>query len=143
MSKFDANRVWLAGMFTFAPFWYKGTGFRIERPGAEHIDRKWSSSMQHDRVMSRPLAVVLVVGLCLAGVGSVAMAAPTGSTDQSAGSNQTIEAAPLGPAPSPRPLTPPPGMSIMPSQPYMAPDTDGAQTQGCPVRNLKPLDLLV
>jgi hypothetical protein len=41
------------------------------------------------------------------------------------------------------PLQLPPGMSIAPSQPTMAPPASNGQLEGCPVRNLKPLELLV
>ena len=43
----------------------------------------------------------------------------------------------------PVPLTPPPGISIMPSPPRMVPPQAEDQVPGCPARNLKPLDLLV
>lgn len=46
-------------------------------------------------------------------------------------------------APEQRPLSPPPGISIMPSQPWMAPPQADSQVPGCPARNLKPLELLV
>jgi hypothetical protein len=41
------------------------------------------------------------------------------------------------------PLMLPPGMSIMPSPPLMAPPSSTGQPEGCPVRNLKLLELLV
>ncbi len=43
----------------------------------------------------------------------------------------------------PVPLTPPPGISIMPPPPRMVPPQADGQVPGCPARNLKPLELLV
>ncbi len=45
-------------------------------------------------------------------------------------------------AQGPAPLTPPPGMSIMPPPP-MVPVRPDSPPPGCAVRNLKPLELLV
>ncbi len=98
---------------------------------------------QRNRPISQRLAAVMVAVIYLAGSISDTVATSAGSLDQPTGSNQTVEVLPHAPIASQRPLTPPPSMSIMPAQPYMAPDADDAQTQGCPVRNLKPLDLLV
>ena len=41
-----------------------------------------------------------------------------------------------------RPLSPPPGISIIPSAPMRPPQANG-QVPGCPAQNLKPLELLV
>ena len=98
---------------------------------------------QHSRLISQRLAAALVGVLCLAGAVSNALATSAGASDQPTGSNQATDVLPQAPSPSQRPLMPPPGMSILPALPYMAPGADDAQPQGCPVRELKPLDLLV
>ena len=68
-------------------------------------------------------------------------AAVANAGDTKSSSDITIEVVPPSqPAPVP---TPPPGMSITPWAPMMAPAPADGQVPGCPVKDLKPLDLLV
>jgi hypothetical protein len=76
--------------------------------------------------------------------GAVLLATPALATDLPASSRASadvaIEVVPHAePAP---PLSPPPGMSVTPPEPMMRPAPED-QAHGCPVKDLKPLDLLV
>jgi hypothetical protein len=92
-----------------------------------------------DGIRPRPLrsTVLALTGLALAA--TVAAAQTTDAPSAITGSEAQMQ-------PNPReqaPLQLPPGMSIAPSQPTMAPPASNGQLEGCPVRNLKPLELLV
>jgi hypothetical protein len=90
-----------------------------------------------DRPWTIKFTALAVAGFVLAASVGVALAAdtPPTATDQ----EEQVQ-------PKVRQLAPlllPPGMSIMPSPPMMAPPASTGQPEGCPVRNLKPLELLV
>ena len=74
---------------------------------------------------------------------TVLMATPALATDQpgsaKASADIAIEVVPYA---EPAPLSPPPGMSVTPPAPMMRPAPND-QAHGCPVKDLKPLDLLV
>lgn len=86
--------------------------------------------------LSRMIAVGLVL-FALGGTPAVAADVPTSSR----ASDVAIEVVP--PVQPMAPLTPPPGMSVTPSSPKRMPVPADDQSQGCPVKELKPLDLLV
>ncbi len=92
--------------------------------------------LAHDRRLIPRRWRILAAGAILLALTVV----PGQAADPPTAADALVEAGPLV-QPEQRPLTPPPGMSIMPSPPMMAP-AEG-QVQGCPVRDLKPLDLLV
>jgi hypothetical protein len=78
---------------------------------------------------------IVIAALYLCGGAALASDTATVTTEQSAPAQSGIT--------QQAPLTPPPGISIIPSPPMMMPPQGDAQVHGCPVRNLKPLDLLV
>lgn len=94
----------------------------------------------YDRHLKSKLSPVLALGwglVALAGTPAVAANVPASS---STSSDVAIEVVP--PAEPTAPLSPPPGMSVTPSAPIRRPLPEDL-VQGCPVKDLKPLDLLV
>lgn len=82
-------------------------------------------------------------GICALGVLAAAVMAHGGAAWAGEAAAATGEPPAQPEFSQPAPLSPPPGISIMPSQPRTPPPQAEDQVPGCPARNLKPLDLLV